>query len=103
MGEITFDKLVNLSKNALFDVSRCEDKFILAKALKTADKSVQDAVFNVMSPAAGRILRDIMRYMVFPNAEEIIEARKRICEIAKSWKYWNEPSDEEEDNDNSIL
>jgi flagellar motor switch protein FliG len=90
MSEMMFDEFINLSKDALFDVSRCEDKFILAKAFKTEDKSIQDAVLSTMSPAAAQVLRDIMRYMVFPNEQEVIESRKTICKIVKEWKYWNE-------------
>lgn len=78
---ITFDIITKLDDRATQKWLRYVDQQVLAKALKGAEKEIQNKVFKNMSKRAASLLKEDMEFMGPVRVAVINEARDRIIKI----------------------
>ena len=79
----SFNDLVVLDDRAIQKVLRETDTQVLAKALKAADKSVEDKIFRNMSKRAAEMLKEDIEFMGPIRIADVHEAQGQIIDITR--------------------
>jgi hypothetical protein len=76
-----FDTIANFDDRAIQKIMREVDSLDLAKALKGANKDVQNKIFRNMSKRAASMLKEDMEYMGPISIKDVNKRKKKIINI----------------------
>ncbi|RMG69301.1 MAG: flagellar motor switch protein FliG [Calditrichaeota bacterium] len=78
-----FEDLVLIDDRGIQKILKHIDKKDLTLAMKAADESVKEKIFNNMSERASQLLKEELEFMGPVRLKEVEEAQRRIIEVVK--------------------